>query len=156
MKPQRRAKFEQRKFRLVSSKVMEGALALIRNLPIDTDLPLEIVVREEVKGRKPDQNALMWAGPLREIAAQVWVEGRQYSPEVWHEQFKASFLPDEFDQELCKEGYVKWDFLPNGDRVMIGSSVQLTVKGFAQYLEQIHAFGAEWGVKFHTPGEVPT
>lgn len=150
----KREKFTLRRFRVTSDKVAEQAIALIRNLPIDTGMPLEIVVREEVKARKPDQNALMWSGPLVDVAAQVWVDGRSYSEEIWHEQFKQSYLPEEFDPELCMEGYTKYDFMPNGDRVMIGSTKKLTVKGFAQYLEQVYAFGAEWGVKFHTPGEV--
>lgn len=155
MKKSARPKFEQRKFRASSRKIIDGAIALLQNLPVDPDRPLEIVVREEVRRRHLDQNAMMWAGPIADCTAQIFVEGRQYSPEVWHEQFKQSFLPEAFDPELTREGYIKWDFMPNGDRVLVGSTADLTVKGFAQYIEQIHAFGAEWGVKFHAPGEVP-
>jgi hypothetical protein len=150
-----REPFVARKIRLAGTAQVAAAQKLLANAPIDPARPLELVLREEVKARKPDQNSLMWAGPLRDISEQVWLEGRKYSPEVWHEQFKRSFLPEEFDPELCKEGYLKWDYTPAGDRVLIGSTTQLTVKGMAQYIEQIHAFGAEFDVQFHaSPNEV--
>lgn len=143
-----RPKFQQRKILLKTELQRETALALLRNLPLDPVRPLEVVVREEVKARKLDQNAAMWAGPLRDIAEQAWVNGRQYSAEVWHESYKLEFLPEEFDEELCKEGYRKWDYTPKGDRVLVGSTTQLTVRGFAQYLEQVIADGASRGVMF--------
>lgn len=157
MKPRStREKFTTRKFLLGADKVREQVLAVVRNLPIDPLRPIEVVVREEQKARKPDQNALMWVGPLADIAEQIWLEGRKYSPEVWHEQFKREFLPEDFDPELCKDGYIKWDFTPMGERVLVGSTTQLTVKGMAYYIEQVHAFGANMGVRFHAnPNEVP-
>jgi hypothetical protein len=145
----KRQKFEQRKILLRAELQRQGAIALINNLPLDADKPLEIVVREEVKGRKLDQNALMWVGPLADIAEQAWVEGRQFSAEVWHEHFKRAYLPEEIDPELCKEGYRKWDYTPAGERVLVGSTTDLTVKGFAQYLTQVEADGANMGVQFH-------
>lgn len=148
-----RPKFEQRRIRLVGAQQLTTALALLPNLPLDAAKPLEILIREEVKGRKLDQNALMWAGPLRDIAEQCWIDGRQHSAEVWHEYFKAEFLPEEFDPDLCKtEHYRKWDFDPAGRRVLVGSTTMLTIKGMAQYITQIHAFGGSMGVEFH---EVP-
>ena len=124
------------------------AMTIIDNAPLDGIKPLQLTLGEEVKARKPDQNSLMWAGPLKDIAHQVYLDGRTYSPELWHEYFKKEYLPEEFDPELCKEGYQKWDYDPSGDRVCIGSTTELTVKGFSQYLEQIYAFGAEQGVHF--------
>lgn len=145
-----RPKFEQRRMLLRGQEQVDRAIALLRTVPLDAGKPLEILVREEVKGRKLDQNALMWAGPLKDIAEQCWANQRQYSAEVWHEYFKAQFLPDAYDPELCKvESYRKWDYDPGGDPVLVGSSTDLTVKGFAQYLEQIQAFGGQMGVEFH-------
>lgn len=151
----KRDKFQTRRIVLRGQQQLQAALALLPNLPLDADKPLELVVREEVKSRKPDQNALMWAGPLADIAEQAWVEGRQFSAEVWHHHFKESFLPEEYDPELCKdEKYRKWDFTPAGERVLVGSTTDLTVKGFAQYLEQIYAYGANLGVIFRaSPNE---
>lgn len=145
-----RPKFETRKIRLVGELQLRTVLALLPNLPLDSAKPLEILIREEVKGRKPDQNALMWAGPLKDIASQAWVKGRQFTDFVWHEHFKTEHLPEEYDPELCRhEFYHKWDFKPNGDRILVGSTTDLTVKGFALYMEQVYADGANMGVEFH-------
>lgn len=143
-----RPKFATRQFFLRTDTQTATLLALIPHLPLDQDNPLEVVIREPVKARGMDQNALMWAGPLADIAAQAWVGGRQYSAEVWHEQFKREYLPEEYDPELTKEGYRKWDYTPAGDRVLIGSTTQLTKKGFSQYLEQVEAAGAGLGVQY--------
>lgn len=144
-----RGSFVTRNLLLRSEAVRESAITLLRNVPIDPDKPLQVLVREEVKARKPDQNSLMWVGPLADIAEQAWLQGRQYTAEVWHEHFKREFLPDEFDAEQCKDGYRKWDYTPNGERVLIGSTTQLTVRGFAIYLQRVEAFGADLEVKFH-------
>lgn len=145
-----RQKFEQRRLLLRGREQVDRAIAMLRTVPLDDKKPLEVLVREEVKARKPDQNALMWAGPLKDIAEQCWAEGRQYSDVIWHEFFKEQFLPEQYDPELCKsEQYRKWDYGPGGGRVLVGSTTDLTVKGFAQHLEQIHAFGGQMGVEFH-------
>jgi hypothetical protein len=144
-----RPKFETRTITLVGELQLRTAMNLLPNLPLDADKPLEMVIREKAKVRKPDQNALMWSGPLKDIESQAWVNGRQFSDVVWHEHFKKLYLPEEFDAELCKEGYRKWDYTPAGDKVLVGSTTQLTVRGFALYLEQVYADGAGMGVEFH-------
>lgn len=144
-----RQKFATRPFLLREADNVERAIAAIRNAPLDPKKPLQVVIREEVKARKLDQQGLMWAGPLADIAAQAWVAGRQFDVEIWHDHFKREFLPEEFDPELCLDGYCKWAIGIIGDRVLIGSTTQLTIKGMAQYLEQVYAFGANLGVQFH-------
>lgn len=146
-----RPKFEQRRILLRSPDQVERAIALLRNVPLDSLKPLELLVREEARARKLDQQGLMWAGPLADLAAQAWCDGRQFSAEVWHEFCKKEFLAEEFDPELCLEGYRKWDVDPAGNRVLVGSTTQLTVKGMAQYLEQIFALGGSLGVEFQEP-----
>lgn len=148
-----RPKFATRQFFLRTDTQTATLLALVPHLPLDQDNPLEVVIREKAKVRGMDQNALMWVGPLADIAAQAWVGGRQFSAEVWHEQFKREYLPEEDDPdlgELVKDPFTwrKWDWTPNGDRVLIGSTTQLTKKGFSQYLTQVEAFGASLGVQF--------
>lgn len=140
-------------FLLYGESQLAAIQSLLPNLPLDADEPLEVVVRERVKPRKKSQNDLMWAGPLRDIAEQAWVQGQRFTAEVWHEQFKRDFLPEEYDPELCKEGYVKWQITPRGDRALVGSTTMLTVKGMAQYLTQVEAAGAELGVEFRARGE---
>lgn len=148
-----RPKFNARLIRLSGLGPLQGALSLLKNLPIDPARPLEIEVREERKVRGLDQNAAYWAGPLRCISEQAWIAGRQFSAEVLHEHFKREFLPEADDEEIVDlvkdwHTYQKWAFTPNGERVCIGSTTQLTPKGFGRFMQQVEAFGAELGVQF--------
>jgi hypothetical protein len=143
-----RPRFATRTIVIIGESQKALALAMIENLPIDPVRPLEVSAREVVKNRSLDANAAMWAGPLRDIAEQAWVQGRQYTAEVWHEHFKREYLPEEFEEDLCRAGYRKWDYLPNGERVLVGSTIKLTARGFALYLQSVEAFGAGMGVQF--------
>ena len=134
--------------RLVGKLQADTAINAIQNAPIDTERPLEVIIREEQKGRSLSANALMWAGPLNDIATQAWVHGRQYSALIWHEYFKEKFLPDFPDLEQVKEGYKKYEETPDGRRVLIGSTQKLTKHGFNLYIENIYAYGADLGVRF--------
>lgn len=143
-----RARYTDRPFIIRNDEIRQRAIAALENAPMDPFRPLQVLIREEPKKRKQDQNALMFAGPLRDISEQAWLDGKQFSVETWHEYFKRQLLPEVYDTELCLESYRKWDIDPGGDRVLVGSTTLLTVKGMAQYIEQIHAFGAELGVQF--------
>lgn|ERR1035437_1644650 len=145
-----RQKFVTRTIRLDTVERIRLARDLLINIPCDKEKPLEMVVREEVKGRKLDQQALMWACQLKDISAQAWHQGRQLSAEIWHEIYKRMYLPEGFDPELCKEGYEKWIYDRDNERILVGSTKQLTVKGFALYLQQIESDGAGMGVLFST------
>lgn len=148
-----RPAFQERPFYLIDMAVRQRAIAAISNAPIDQIRPLQILIREAPRKRKPDQQALLFAGPMRDIAEQAWFEGRQHSVEVLHIWCKRQFLPEEFDPEQCLEGYQKWDVDPSGERILVGSTKQLTVKGYSNYLEQVYAFGAAMGVMFTTKGD---
>lgn len=150
-----RPKIVPRIFRITSQSVIDAIMRLLPNVPIDPDRPLELVLREEVKARTLDQNSLMWVGPLADLAQQGFVRGEQFSADAWHEMFKREFLPEEDDEELPllvkdPQTYRKWAYTPRGDRFCIGSTTDLSKAGFSRYLEQIHAFGANLGVQFHT------
>jgi len=128
-------------------------LTKAKSLPLDSEAPLEILIREWLKPRKLSQNALMWAGPLKDIAEQAFVNKKTYTIDVWHEFLKKEFLPEEFIDGITKDNYKKWDFDPKGNRILIGSTAQLTVKGFAQYLNKIESYAAtELGVQFGVRG----
>lgn len=146
MRPARsRPKFETRKIRLVSDVQLRTALALLPNLPLDADKPLELVIREEVKARKLDQNGYYWLR-LGEIAAQAWIHSRQFSADTWHEFMKRDVMPEEI---TTKDGIVrsKWEELPNGERTVI--STTLLERGcFAEYTTAVEAFGANLGVEY--------
>lgn len=158
----KREKYPTRKIRLVGELQLNHSIVLLHSLPIDDKKPLEIVIREEEKPRKQDQNAMMWSCQLKCISSQAYVNGRTYSAEVWHEHFKELFLPDAFQShehqaEIVKEGYRKYDTSPGGKRILVGSTTELTVKGFAIYLQQVEAFGANLGVIYSAnPNEAYT
>lgn len=134
--------------RLIGTAQKEVAINAIQNAPIDSEYPLEVIIREEQKARSLSANALMWAGPLNDIANQAWVHGKQYSALVWHEYFKEQFLPEFANSEITKEGYKKYEETPDGRRILIGSTSKLTKHGFSIYMEQIYAYGANLGVRF--------
>jgi len=141
--------FQTRTLHLIDDKVRALAVAAVQNAPAD----IEIVLRERVKVRKPAQNALMWVSALKDIASQAWFDGRQFSEEVLHEHMKREFLPETFDTELPRlvkdpDTWTKWEYLPDGERILVGSTTKLTTYGFSQYMEQVYAFGASLGVMF--------
>lgn len=156
--PERKAvesvSFRTRIIKLVGPQQLEAALTLLRNLPLGAGL--EVVFRKAVKQRTLDQNAAMWAGPLRDIAEQAWIDGRQFTAEVWHEWYKREYLPDESrlsHEELelrvkNPDTYRKWDIDPGGNRVLVGSTTQLTKFGFGEYLQKVEAHGASLGVLY--------
>lgn len=146
--------------RITGQSVLASVLRLLPTLPWG-EYALEIVIRQVGKVRGLDQNALMWVGPLRDIERQAWVNGRQYSAELWHEHFKQEYMPEADDPDLDRlikkpEEYCKWDYLPTGERVCVASTTWLTVFGFSRYLTAVQAEAAQMGVMLTTsPNEVP-
>ena len=86
--------------------------------------------------RTPAQNRRYWGqGVLAQVAAQATVNGRLYSADVWHEQFKRQFIGVEE--------------LPNG-QVIGKSSTKLTTSEFCAFSDQVEAWAAsELGVTFY-------
>lgn len=147
-----RQKFTDRTITISGELQRETAINALRHLPIYATDSLEVVFREQKKVRGLSANAKMWVGPLADIAEQGYVDGKKFSAEVWAHFFKVHNLPDpdaeDFDPTHVKDGYIKWDYTPDGERVLVGSTTQLTVKGFSVYLEKMHADGANIGVQF--------
>lgn len=87
------------------------------------------------KRTKP-QNRRYWGrGVLAQIAEQAVVNGRLYSAESWHEQFKRQFIG--------------FEELPNG-QIVGKSSADLTTEEFSNFCAQVEAFAAsELGVTFY-------
>ncbi len=86
--------------------------------------------------RTQAQNRRYWGqGVLAQVAAQATVNGRLYSADVWHEQFKRMFIGVEE--------------LPNG-QVIGKSSTKLTTSEFCAFSDQVEAWAAsELGVTFY-------
>jgi len=160
----KRELYPQKKVRLVGEIQRDNAIKILQNAPIDTAKPLEFILREEVKIRRMSANDCMWACQLKCISEQAYVQGRTYSAEIWHALFKEMFLPDETlftlpeqRAEMVKDSYRKYDTRPDGKRVLVGSTTELTVKGFAIYLQQVEAYGANLGVIYSAnPNEAYT
>lgn len=149
-----RQAFKERKLYLVSQVQRDTLLALIPTLPLDSAKPLEVVIREKQRVRKLDQNALYHAGPLKDIEESAWIDGKQFSAASYHEFFKRSFLLEDTAPEAdpmngyVKDGYRKYEQTIDGGQHLVGSTTQLTVRGFSDFLEQVYAFGSSLGVQF--------
>ena len=87
------------------------------------------------KRTKP-QNRRYWGrGVLAQIAEQAVVNGRLFSAESWHEQFKRQFI-----------GY---DELPNG-QIVGKSSADLNTEEFSEFCAKVEAYAAnELNVTFY-------
>lgn len=146
-----RDEYPTRSILLRTKTQVDLAIATMMRVPLDADKPLQFVLQEEQKPRTLSQNALMWVSSLKDIAEQVYVQGRVFDEKTWHEYFKEKYLPDDDDpdlKKLAKKKYQKWVILPNGNRRLIGSTTDLLIKGFSNYLEQVHAWGGNHGVEF--------
>lgn len=149
--------YQQKVIKLLGIQQVELAIAAINNAPMNQNV--EVVIRETPKARSVDQNAAMFAGVLRDMENQLWVNGRTFKSEIWHEWAKAEYLPDEnvepYIHELVKnpESYRKWDINPKGDRVLVGSTTQLTKHGFHLYHIQLEAYATSHGVLLSAPPE---
>lgn len=94
-------------------------------------LCVEIWMREPIRALR--QNRRYWA-QLREIAEQAVVEGRRYSKDAWHVQFRTMFLGTED--------------LPYGGSAPM-STRTLGMSAFDNYRLQVEAFAVtELSVRF--------
>lgn len=97
---------------------------------------LEIVLRPYKSKRSNEQNRRLWA-LYREIAENVWVNGRRFDSQTWHEHFKREFIG-------CEE-----IVLPNGEIERRGiSTTTLDTAQMAEYQTRIEAWAAQQGVVF--------
>lgn len=120
-------------WRLVLDFVRSNAQAFI-----DRGTPLRIIITSEQQKRTPEQNRFYFGVVLKTIAEQAWIEGTQYSADVWHEHLAEKFCPRvEF-------------LLPYGEvRTRRKSTTEMTVKEFSDYVTTVQAHaGTELGVSF--------
>lgn len=94
-----------------------------------------LTLTASLKKRTKPQNRRYWGrGVLAQIAEQAAVNGRLYSAEVWHEQFKRQFIG--------------FDELPNG-QIIGKSSTGLTTAEFCDFCTAVEAYASqELGVRF--------
>ncbi len=105
----------------------------VQELMRQTQGGYELILRPLKSKRSVDQNKRYWA-LLREIAAVAWVDGKRYSDQVWHEQFKQWFIGSE---EAA---------MPDGTTRLQGiSTTKLSVQEFGDYMARIEHWAAEQG-----------
>lgn len=86
------------------------------------------VVEIRQPSRSLEQNALYWS-TVHEIAEQVTVEGKKYTPSVWHRYFKERFLPGRIIE------------LPFGQVTEAeATTTELSVEEFSEFIEQVIQF----------------
>ena len=141
-----RAEFKQRSILLRSDRQLIALIALLPNLPLDDENPLEVLIRDAVRARTLSQNALMWLR-LGEISKQGWLFKRQYESDIWH-----TYCGRKVMQEMVtlKDGTVvsKWVETPDSVPQVISTTL-LSIMSFAEYITRIEVFGAEeLGVQF--------
>ncbi|MDD5189415.1 MAG: recombination protein NinB [Dehalococcoidales bacterium] len=106
----------------------------IRKLPLERRW--QITIKEYKKNRTTEQNSRMWA-ILSDISEQIKdEEGKQYSPETWHEYFKAKFIGKDtivIDDEI--------EFIAKTTTI-------LNTIEFSDYCQQIEAWAVDHSVRF--------
>lgn len=141
-----------RTIRLCGTSQRDALIRIAESLPIDGSI--EVVIREWSDARSASQNARQWAATLSTISEQAWFNGRQLGTEMVHELCKRLFLPEINDADIEKlvknpEKWRKWEELPNGELICVGSTTKLTKRGFAEYMTKVEAWAArELGVMF--------
>lgn len=105
---------------------------------IDRGRPIRVIITTEEANRNKAQNKRYWGFVLRDISEQAWVDGQQYSTEVWHEFFARLYA--EHDDVT----------LPDGQVVSRRkSTTKMGVSEFADYMQRVEAYGAtELGVRY--------
>ena len=91
---------------------------------VEQKKPLAIHISFFEAKRKKVQNSRYWA-VLNTIAEQVFIGGKTFKSDTWHEQFKRQFIGVEE--------------LPHGGSIGI-SSASLSVEGFAEYSNKVELF----------------
>lgn len=104
----------------------------------DSGHPLRIILTSSDKKRSTEANGYYWKFLLEQIADQAWVEGRQYSKEVWH-----IYMAERFAEKIEIS-------LPDGTiHIRRKSTTEMKVGEFSDYLQKVEAYAAtELGVRF--------
>jgi hypothetical protein len=99
-----------------------------------------VIITEEEMDRLDEQIAYYFGPCMKQICEQAWVNGSQFSKEVWHEHFAGLFLPS---SELV---------MPSGEIVIKRGSIargKISLKKMTAYIQAVEAYAAtELSVEF--------
>ena len=124
-------------FVIREAKHLASCTAYLEGAWAKSNPPLRVEIEPEGKTRSKASNARYFAGVITPIAEQVWLEGKSYSKEAWHETAARKFL-----------GVID---LPHGERMAI-STANLSQKAFDEYVYQVEEWAQrELGVTFMEP-----
>lgn len=86
------------------------------------------IVEIHKPSRSLEQNALYWR-TVREVSEVVFVEGRSFTPQVWHIYFKQRFLPGRIIE------------LPTGELMEAeATTTELTIDEFSDFVTEVIQF----------------
>lgn len=88
------------------------------------------LVLQPLKSKRSLAQNRRWHAMLNQIAADVWIDGRQYSKDAWTEYLKIKFI-----------GFID---LPGGGKVGI-STTTLSIEEFGDLMTQTEVWAAELG-----------
>lgn len=105
---------------------------------LEQKIPLRIIITTAEVKRNAEQNRRYWKAVLEQIANQVWVDGRRYSKDVWHEFYAEKY------------GVKEEIRMPTGElKCRRKSTTEYKVREFSDYMNEIEADAAqEYGVRF--------
>lgn len=130
-----------REFVIKNPQIWEAFMAFAKQnakAMVEAGTPLRIIVTSAEARRNTEQNKRYWGFVLKTIANQAWVEGKQYSTDVWHEYLARKF-------GVCEDVT-----LPDGEIVVRRkSTTQMTVSEFGDFMNHCEAHAiTSLGVEF--------
>lgn len=132
-----------REFTLNAPSVWAAIVAFVKGnarAQVDRGRPLRVIITAEERKRNPEQNRFYFGAVIAQISEQSWVEGQQFSKDVWHEYFARLY-------GVCED-----ITLPDGEVVTRRkSTTDMTVSEFSDYTHRVQAHAAtELGVEFRS------
>lgn len=127
----------QNSFLIANEIILRRAIDAVGSLTVQAPGSRWLVtIQPEKTKRSIEQNRRMWVC-LTEISQQVFVDGRRYGKETWHELFGRKYRLIETHWVLGELVYV------------LRSTTDMSIKEFAEYMTQIEAHATqELGVRF--------
>ena len=144
----KRQKFDERVVYCRTLENVEYAKELLDHVPLDTDKPIQMVLREIPRTRSIPLNSYFHMR-CSEVAEQVWVgePPRQFAMEAWKEYFGRNVMPEIV--ELADGTLVsKWVESPDGNMSII-STARLSHECLCDYTTMVEAHASYmYGVRF--------